>query len=247
MHDMTAQRARQRGRLACLVWAMVSSVALAGCSSDPLTESTPPPAPTASITAEPTPSATPPAPYLSVPAGVELTQPGAALQVGDRATVAWELPKLKPNGKTERENRVAAVTIRVDAIESAKLKVFKDWRLNKRARKSNPFFVRAKVVNVGATDLSGEKLPFYIVDGTNTLIRPSTFEGDFKPCPSVVLPKKFKPGEKFTLCNVYLAPDSGRLTAVSFRPTEQFNPITWTGAIAAYVSDKKKKKSGNTP
>jgi hypothetical protein len=30
---------------------------------------------------------------------------------------------------------------------------------------------------------------------------------------------------------VYLSPDKGDLTAVSFRPTQDFNPIIWEGEV----------------
>ena len=30
---------------------------------------------------------------------------------------------------------------------------------------------------------------------------------------------------------VYLAPDKGKLTAVSFRPSQEFDPIIWTGEL----------------
>jgi hypothetical protein len=33
------------------------------------------------------------------------------------------------------------------------------------------------------------------------------------------------------VCLVFLAPKKGDLTAVSFRPTQEFDPITWTGEL----------------
>ena len=50
------------------------------------------------------------------------------------------------------------------------------------------------------------------------------------------------------MCLVYLAPNKGDLLAVSFRPVEEFNPITWSGAVKLpekpdpKKSDKKKKQ-----
>jgi hypothetical protein len=32
-------------------------------------------------------------------------------------------------------------------------------------------------------------------------------------------------------CLVFLSPKKGDLTAVSFRPTQAFDPITWTGEL----------------
>jgi hypothetical protein len=238
----------RRLRTTSLVGALAVSLLIAGCSGDGSPETSESPQPSVSVTPQPSASPTPVAPYLKVPDGVELTAPGFALAVGERATVAWELPleKAKKKGKKRKKKdkvaKIAVVSIRVDAIESATLKAFAGWDLKKEARRSNPFFVRAKVLNLGETNLSGVRMPVYIVDGTNTLIRSSIFQGDFKPCPDADFPKKFKPGEKAKVCLVYLSPDNGRLTAVSFRPIEQFNPITWTGEIVAYVPPKKSKK-----
>ena len=33
------------------------------------------------------------------------------------------------------------------------------------------------------------------------------------------------------VCLVFLAPKKGDLTAVSFRPTQDYDPITWTGEL----------------
>ncbi len=237
-----------------LISALAALLVLSGCSSPSKSESTETPGATGSVSESPSPSASasePPAPYLKVPDGVVLTQPGFALKIGEQATVAWELPVAEADkgGKKDKKNKnkknkrpVAAIKIKIKKVEAATLKAFAGWELNKAARNSNPFFVHSAVTNVGKTDLSGVKPPLYIVDGNNTLIQASTFEGDFKPCASTPFPKKFKPGEKIKMCSVYLSPKNGRLTAVSFRPTPKFNPITWTGETVPYQEPKKKKK-----
>ena len=91
--------------------------------------------------------------------------------------------------------------------------------------------MHAKIRNVGATDLGGRRPPLYAVDGDNKLIESSTFASTFKPCPSEAFPKKFKTGDAVDTCLVYLAPDKGELAAVSFRPTEDFDPIIWVGEL----------------
>ncbi|MGL5827815.1 MAG: hypothetical protein ACRCYU_23855 [Nocardioides sp.] len=228
-------------------------LATAGCLGESRTESVVTPPVTASVGQSPsstrtsTPSATPP-PYLEVPAGVELTEPGTELALGDNATVAWKLPKgtSKKKGK-KRRPRIAAVKIKVRTIESATFELFAGWQLSDAARRSNPFFVRATVTNVGKTDLSGLSLPIYIVDGRNTLIRPSSFDGTFKKCPSTPLPDKFTPGKRVKVCAVYLSPKNGGVTAVSVRPREKFNPITWVGKVRGYGAVRDKSKSKQDP
>ena len=86
------------------------------------------------------------------------------------------------------------------------------------------------------------------MDGHNTLIEASSFASTFKPCPSTPLPPNFKPGASAQVCLVFLSPRKGDLTAVSFRPTQEFNPITWTGELQSPEPVKpqpsKKSKQG---
>ena len=174
--------------------------------------------------------------YLDVPEGVTLTAQGSQLAVGDRATVAYQ-PK---------QNEVGALDIRVTELQKASFDIFVGWELTKEIRTTTPYFVRATVTNVGDTDLGGRQVPLYIVDGDNKLIEPSVFTGSFKPCDGATFPDKFKNGDKVKACLVYLSPHHGDLTAVSFRPTQDFNPITWTGDVTKVPNPTKKssKKSG---
>ena len=160
-------------------------------------------------------------PYLPVPDGVELTAQGSQLQVGEAAVVAFE----------PRQDQVGALRIKVTRLIDADFKDFVGWKLNDETLKTNPYFVHAIVKNVGDTDLGGEGVPLYAVDGNNKLIEASTFQSTFKPCSPEAFPKRFRSGDKGKFCLVYLAPDKGDLTAVSFRPVEDFDPITWTGKL----------------
>ena len=161
-------------------------------------------------------------PSLPVPEGVELSPEGSVFEVGDTATVAYEL----------RQGVVGVLDIRVSRLEKTGFrKSFVGWDLDQGQKKSNPYFVRATVTNRGDTDLGGKKVPLYIVDRTNTLVEATTFASAFPPCEPGTFPKKFKPGKKMKVCLVFLAPKKGDLTAVSFRPTQDFDPITWTGEL----------------
>ena len=158
-----------------------------------------------------------------MPAGVELTAQGSKLEVGDTATVAYEV----------RQGVVGVLDIKVTRLEKTSFKKsFVGWDLDPSSRsKANPYFVRATVTNRGETDLGGRQVPLYIVDGTNTLLEATTFASAFKPCEPGTFPKKFRPGKKVKVCLVFLSPNKGDLTAVSFRPTQEFDPITWTGEL----------------
>jgi hypothetical protein len=216
-------------RLGLSTVAVVASGALlAGCSSDGSD------APAADA-GTPTGAATSATPYLPVPDGVALTEPGSQLTVGDHAVVAY-----KP-----RQDVVGALDIVVTALEKTTIKSeFSAWQLNDAQKSSNPYFVRATVKNVGDTDLGGRDVPLYIVNDQNVLVESTPFASSFEACPSTPLPEKFAPGAEADVCLVYLAPDHGDLVAVSFRPDETFNPITWTGDVVKYEPPKPEKKPG---
>ncbi len=219
---------------------LIALPALTGCSGDEAPSADPTSSESTGSTGatqstSPSPTETAAAPYLPVPDGVELTAQGSELAVGDHAVVAYR----------PRQEQVAALDIRVTSLEKTTFKKsFKGWKLDAASKKSNPYFVKAKLTNVGETDLGRRAVPLYIVDGNNTLVESSRFASTFRPCPSDPLPKKFPTGAKARVCLVYLAPDKGDLTAVSFRPTQEFNPITWTGDVQKLgAADKSGKKN----
>jgi hypothetical protein len=193
---------------------------LSGCSGDDGSPSAEEPSDTATAAETETETQTE-EPYLDVPEGVELTAQGSALEVGDTATVAYE----------PRQGQVGALEVTVTSLEKASFDQFVGWELSKQTRQTAPYFVRATVTNVGAGNLGGQPVPLYIVDGENRLIEASVFTGTFKPCDGSTFPQKFRQGDTVKACMVYLSPDKGDLTAVSFRPTQEFNPIIWEGEV----------------
>jgi hypothetical protein len=195
-------------RLAAPAVALV--LALTACGDDP--DGADPDDPTTTAEAEP---------YLPVPDGVELTAQSSELAVGDTATVAYELS----------QDKVGAIEITVTSLEKASFDQFVGWELTKEIRKTAPYFVRAKVTNVGDTDLGARPVPLYAVDGENRLIESSLFTGTFKPCESASFPKKFRNGDTVRACMVYLVPGKGDLVAASFRPDQEFDPIIWAGDV----------------
>ncbi|MCD4527207.1 hypothetical protein [Nocardioides sp. cx-173] len=184
--------------------------------------------------ASPTPTPTE-EPYLSVPDGVELTEPGSRLRLGEQAVVAYR----------PRQGIVGALDVTVRRIVRTTFQEsFSGWRLSDQVGSTTPYFVYATVTNVGASDLGGRAVPLYGVDSGNRLIEASTFEGSFKPCPSLPFPRRFRPGATHQACLVFLAPAKTRLKAVAFRPSQEFNPITWTGKINKITKPKPKPKKG---
>ena len=205
---------------------------LAGCSDD---DKGPDVGDSAAPSASESVQRRPSEPSLPVPEGVELSAEGSQLEVGETATVAYEV----------KQGVVGVLDIRVTRLEKTSFKKsFVGWDLDPGQKKANPYFVRAKVTNLGETDLGGRRVPLYIVDGTNTLVESTTFASAFTPCEPGPFPKKFRPGKKTKVCLVFLAPRKGELTAVSFRPTQEFDPITWTGELEKPKPPKPPKGKG---
>jgi hypothetical protein len=153
--------------------------------------------------------------------GIQLTPQGSHLKLGQTARVSWQ-----PTKKT-----TGVIAVSVTGIFKMPISAFSAWRLNGATRRSTPYFVHAKVRNLGKSDLSHVAVPLYLLDQRETLLQASTFQAKFTPCPSHPLPSKFKRGDKTQVCLVYFAPDHGKLAAISFRPTESFNAITWQGDV----------------
>jgi hypothetical protein len=233
VHNGAVNRVRRRAGVLMSVVALSSAV-LTGCSDDPEDEPTPDPEPTATST--PGSATASETPYLPVPDGVELTAQGSELALGDSAVVAYR----------PRQDVVGVLGITVQRIDKTSFKEsFVGWKLGPEFTGTTPYFVRAKLTNEGETDLGGRPVPLRIVDTADRLVEPSQFKGTFKPCPSKPFPETFASGDSRVVCLVFLAPEGSELEAVSFRPSQDFNPITWTGTITKPLPDKPDKPKGN--
>jgi hypothetical protein len=174
-------------RLGSSVAALAAAVVLlAGCSGDD--DSGPDAGGSTGPSASESTSATvAPSPTLPVPAGVELSPEGSQLQVGETATVAYEV----------RQGVVGVLDIKVTRLEKTSIKKsFVGWDLDQGQKNSHPYFVRATVTNRGETNLSGKRVPLYIVDGNNTLIEATTFASAFTACQPGEFPKKLRPAAR---------------------------------------------------
>jgi hypothetical protein len=201
---------------------VVAAVALAGCGGGGDGEK-----PTTK------PSVTLPTSDVNVPAGVELTKAGAQLKFGEKATVAYE-----PNAQ---RNTVLEMTV-TGATEGS-ISDLGSYVLDDRTKASTPYYVDVTVTNVGDGDVGQTPIPLWAVDDKNTLIQASSFTNSFDRCPSTPLPTTFAPNATASSCLVFLVPDHGKLTGVSYRPLQAVSPIVWTGDVKPAAAPKKKKKS----
>lgn len=178
------------------------------------------------------PSVQLPTGHVDVPSGIDLTEAGTTLGFGESATIAYE-----PNVKKSSVLQMAVL-----GVQTGRIADFAAYQLDQRTRTSTPYYVRVKVKNVGEGDLSRSAVPLLAVDTRNTLIQPSSFNNRFEKCPSTPLPAKFTGGKSARLCLVYLVPKGGKLTEMSFRPLQAFEPIVWRGDIQPAKEKKKASK-----
>jgi hypothetical protein len=179
-----------------------------------------------SASASSTPSST-----VQVPQGVSLTDQGSKLSFGHSARVLFET--------THGRGTVLGLT--VESVRRGTLKDFKGFILDDAyKRKAAYYYAHVVVKNVGKSDVGGVPVPLWGVNGSNTLLPAVNFTTRFPRCPSKPLPKKFGPGDILRTCLVYLSPNKGSLVAVSYRPTQDYNPITWTGTIQKPPTPKPK-------
>jgi hypothetical protein len=199
--------------------AVVGSLVLAACGGEekPTTQ----------------PSVTLPTANVNVPAGVELTKAGTQLKFGEKATVAYE-----PNSE---RNSVLEMTV-TGAAEGT-IADLGSYVLDERTKASTPYYVKVTVTNVGDGDVGQTPIPLWAVDGANTLIQASSFTNAFSRCPSTPLPTTFAPHATVNACLVYLVPNHGKLTGLSFRPLQAVAPIVWNGTVTPPATPPQQKKA----
>lgn len=221
-HQATGAALRPRA-LRWGVLLVAASLVLAGCGGEEKPTSKP--------------SVTLPTGNVNVPAGVTLTKPGTDLKFGETATVAYE-----PNSE---RNTVLEMT--VQSAQQGTIADLGSYVLDDRTKASTPYYVNVAVKNVGDGDVGQTPIPLWAVDDANTLIQASSFTNAFTRCPSTPLPTTFAPNATVTACLVYLVPDHGKLTGVSFRPLQAVAPIVWAGTVtpAATAAPKKNKKKSS--
>lgn len=209
--------------LAVSVTGAAMAMSLMGCSGTAPRTNAPKPSESASVSASASPSAS------AEPSAGALTQPGADRRLGETATVEWS-PKEGVDGE---------LSITVTKLESTSYKqTFSGWKLDEATLARAPYFVRATIKNDGDTDLGGYDVPLWGLDDDGNLVEAAAFKEPFKPCDVKTFPKEFAPGASVNTCLVMLVPDQGKLVGVSFRPYEEFDPITWEADPVPYVAPK---------
>ena len=228
-----------RSPLSLAVLTTVTALTLAGCSGDSGDKSSKADASessSASSSASPSASST-----VKVPDTVDLTKQGSELAFGEPGVVIFEAA----------QGRGTVLQLTVKGVRQGSLSDFKGFILDDAYKqKAAYYYATVQVKNVGEGDVGGVGVPLWGVNSANTLLPAVNFTTSFSKCPSKALPAKFAPGATLDTCLVYLVPDQGTLEAVSYRPTQEFDAVTWAGTITKptptkkATPKKKKKKKG---
>jgi hypothetical protein len=186
--------------------------------------------PSSSSTSASSPASPSASSTVKVPSGVSLTDQGSKLSFGTPATVIFE----------PVQNRGTVLRLTVQSVRQGTLADFKGFILdNAYKRNADYFYAQVRVENVGTGQVGGAPVPLWGVNRANTLLPAVNFTTRFPTCPSRALPPRFGAGAAISTCLVYLSPNKGGLRSVSYRPSQQYDPVTWTGTIAKPKPAKK--------
>ena len=175
---------------------------------------------------------------VKVPGGVRLTDPGSRLSFGQPATVIFE----------PSQGRGSVLQLTVRGVRRGTLADFRGFILDDEYKKrADYYYATVTVRNVGTGNVGGVPVPLWGVNATNTLLPAVNFTTTFTKCPSRRLPSSFGAGAGLSTCLVFLSPNKGSLRAVSYRPSQAFDPVTWTGRITAPTTPKPTPKPTAKP
>lgn len=226
MHNERVRSPVSRPALSLVALATASTLVVGGCSSGSDASGGNDSSASASSASSPSPSST-----VKVPDGTKLTEQGSNLGLAAGARVIFE-----PSA-----GRGSVLDLTVDKIRRGRLSDFKGFILDDAYKKNaSYYYVSVQVKNVGKSDVGGVPVPLWGVNQANTLLPAVNFTTRFARCPSQPLPKRFGPGKAISTCLVYLSPGKGKLTGVSYRPSQEFNPITWRGTVLPPAKGPKK-------
>ena len=172
---------------------------------------------------------------VATPTASDTPTPGAAateLSFGDSASVSW----------APRADLVGELSIRVDRVREGDFADFEGLAGSGIDKDNQPYYVDAVILNEGDTDFGGLDVPLYLADSSRTLSPPWGFATPFEPCDSGPLPTPFAGGDKSSMCLVFFAAPGAGLESITFQPTLESAPVTWTGDLTAKKKDRARKR-----
>lgn len=172
---------------------------------------------TTSSTAEETTSSAKPTSSAAAAAPGDVTAPGTALKVGDRAVVPFKYG-------TEKSGTIAITVTAIEQGDNADLARFGD-----KAKGITPFYIRVSVENVGGTDLAHSSVSLRGLgeDGRGTGV---IISGDTDKCESETAARDFTTaGAKYETCVLQAAREGSKVVAASYDKGDGYDksPVVW--------------------
>jgi hypothetical protein len=130
---------------------------------------------------------------------------------------------------TPNQSKSTKVAVKVLRVRRGRISDFKHFNLNRRQRRSVPYYVDARFENLGRFALSRSLLRPSVEDADGREYRPANLVvlgGTFKPCPSYPA-SKLRPGADFTGCSAILLPKGTELGRVRFQGDVGREPLFW--------------------
>lgn len=134
---------------------------------------------------------------------------------------------------TANQAKPTKVGVRVTAVRKGSVADLAGFNLDRRQRRSTPYYVDASFKNLGRFGLSRNLLRASLEDADGREYRPTTvvmIGGTFRRCPGPGS-AKLRPGRSFTACSVVMLPKGARPGRVRFQGDVAKDPLFWkTGA-----------------
>ena len=160
-------------------------------------------------------------------AGGATAAPGTSLKVGASATVPFATTL-----KSGKDGPSYKLTVQVQSMTKGTLADFNGIQLDATEKASTPFYVKAKITNLGPgkinTSDNDPGIQIEGVDKTGQTQQSVTFFGDFPKCDEKTAPNPMGVGSSFETCLTFLVP--GGITKVAYTGTESYidKPVTWS-------------------
>jgi hypothetical protein len=204
-----------------------SSSSSGGGSTQSASSSAAPAATSSSAAAATTRSAAATTSSAAASAGGATAAPGTSLKTGASASVPFATTL-----KSGKDGPSYKLTVQVQSMTKGTLADFNGIQLDATEKASTPFYVKAKITNLGPgkinTSDNDPGIQIEGVDKTGQTQQSVTFLGDFPKCDEKSAPNPMGVGSSFETCLTFLVP--GGITKVAYTGTESYidKPVTWS-------------------
>ena len=154
---------------------------------------------------------------VPVPEGVELTELGSTVDIGDAAVASYMIGS----------QRASVVEVTVSKVKRGKSCDFVGYQLDKSTAASTPWYVDAQMKALATEGEGPATLPVFGYDSTDTFFPAAEVPSSFERCP----PPETQPlreGERVRGCLVFFVPPKATFEAVQLRAQDGVDPISWS-------------------